>query len=455
MISVGWMRSWSFVLVVLLAIGLRVGLERVNRFSNDDHIEVVERMLKEPGREFLKDECWECYQVKVYHRMVATLASASAPMPKERVIHMGQWLNVVLGLLTLALLACALSEFQVRDEVRVLVFTIAALNPRFISINVQATNDTLVIFAGTLTCWLLSRYLAGASWRWLVAACAAALFSLFSKGNGLFVCAGVVGVLAARCVTSPLTRRREAAMLGALVLLVIAGLRWGSPYRQHRERFGSPFVTNETVPPVDQVLSAPFTRTPAAIDMFATFRLFPLLEEPSIGVDGGTVPVSLFTHLYGRAVHLRFDQWPPEWRLSAGPASLQRVGQNIGRAQVALGLFPLFLVMIALQRVLRDAWEQLCGTRTVETERATSMLIMFAAMGAMSVLYAWRGALPSYMKFIFVLPAGLPLVYALARGFDAAMEHRWLRLALRAYVVLSAVLNCADVSLLINQLSTR
>src|SRR5438874_1051030 len=114
------------VLIFLLAITLRISLALVNQEANDNHIEVIQRILQ--GNPIKYDSCWECYQPKLYHLTVAFFTSVFSMHPISRIIIFSQLLNVIVGIGTLFFLYFFIKAQKVSGMIKELTFAFVALN---------------------------------------------------------------------------------------------------------------------------------------------------------------------------------------------------------------------------------------------------------------------------------------------------------------------------------------
>ncbi len=174
------------ILCLGLGVVLRVALALVNREANDDHIEVVMRIMA-GGPQPMILTCNECFQPKLYHLLCARVAAALGASTRDDIILTAQFLNVVLGTATLIVGYHFIRRLSSDPLVRFLATSWIALNPALLGINVQATNDTLIIFAGTV---LIASLIAAIPdvprkpWALAIAVVAAGL-APHVKGNGI------------------------------------------------------------------------------------------------------------------------------------------------------------------------------------------------------------------------------------------------------------------------------
>jgi len=143
----------AFTIILLGAILIRIQLALYNQQSNDPHLPVTRYIIRHNELP-QKNECWECFQPKLYYSSLAYLYQYTglvdnADRDAQKVV--AQLINAAAGSVTLVIIWLFLRrQKDIRDEARILVFSIWAFNPQLIGINIQATNDTLLILFCTL-----------------------------------------------------------------------------------------------------------------------------------------------------------------------------------------------------------------------------------------------------------------------------------------------------------------
>jgi hypothetical protein len=85
MSRLGWLgrQGGQAAAVAGLGLGLRLALALINRQANDNHLEVATRILA-TGKLPIKGECFECYQPKLYHLLLAGASAFSACTASRR-----------------------------------------------------------------------------------------------------------------------------------------------------------------------------------------------------------------------------------------------------------------------------------------------------------------------------------------------------------------------------------
>src|SRR5687767_8302855 len=118
-------RYW-FVLVLGLAAVLRLGLATVNRESNDAHYQEIIRPMAWGGA---PRTTLSIYHPKLFHRVAGLGIELFGFRSETDRIVFCQWLNALVGILTILLLWRFLSEVGVPDRPKLLALGFFALNP--------------------------------------------------------------------------------------------------------------------------------------------------------------------------------------------------------------------------------------------------------------------------------------------------------------------------------------
>src|SRR5882724_4323309 len=235
-------RSWVGPLFVLAA-AYRLTLGFVNRWANDDHMEVVYRILS-TGHLPKARECWECHHPKLFYLSTAALVKVLSLSPGGPSILAAQLLNVTVSIAALYLLARFVSGLAISHAVRNLVFATVAFNTCWWGISAHASTDSMVI-AFSLAAFVGSyRFFTDPSgWRLLACAilCALAAGSKISGALVTLLCGFNIGL-------SLLSERKRvaAAVLWSrwsiAALLFIAPLPILGGYIDNHRITGDPFT---------------------------------------------------------------------------------------------------------------------------------------------------------------------------------------------------------------------
>lgn len=450
-----------FVLVFIISALLRLGLSLVNRESNDPHLEVVEYMLTHSGLP-TRDDCWECFQPKLYHLLVTGIIKAANLTDPDARILAANLFNFAIGLLTLAIIWRFLEQFPVQNElIRWLAFAYVAFNPKLIGISSQATNDALLIFFSTLAfhqTWLflqslntkhaISKNQAGRNSSTLLHFSLLTIFTILApsiKTNGWVVFIAILLALLLRAILDLKNRLRiETYLLGYLVIVpLLVAFNPLNQYIQNYRAYGTPVVVNINRAPPPRLFEQTPSNKPGIRSLsegFLTFKFSSLLETPYINYDfDDPLPhrTSFWTQLYGRAHSVNFDNWPPTWN-SENPACFP-----LRRAIFVLALLPTALLLAGA---------------AIETSRLfrkddQNSLFLLAFLGFISFVALYAAIYREYpvMKAIFTYPAlpAFPVLFIVA-------AQKLPGLALKTLTALSIVLftlYAADVITLIVRLS--
>jgi hypothetical protein len=453
-----------FIITFIISAALRLGLSLVNREANDPHMEVVQYILTH-GNLPTKDDCWECFQPKLYHVLVAEFIKVSNLSDSDAHILIANLFSFTVGLLTLAVIWRFLTQFPLQNELlRWLAFAFVAFNPKLIGISSQATNDSLLILFSTLALhqtWLFLQTLGGSQISTTEHAEHAekikssafsahsaintpiihfALLTLFviltasTKTNGWVTFVIILLTLLIRVLIDPKNRLRlETYLLAYLIIIpLFVTLNPLNQYIVNNQKYGAPVVVNINRAPPPALFEKTPTNKPGILsvqDGFFTFKFASLLATPYINYDpDNPLPhrTSFWTQLYGRAHSLNFDNWPGTWR-SDDPS-----GFPLRRAIYILALIPTALLLAgAVIQILRK-------------DSANSLfLLAFLGYVGFVVLYAFMYREYPVMKAVFTYPAliAFPVLFLSA----AQKLPGWALKVLTALSIVLFALYVADV----------
>ena len=425
---------------LVVAVVLRVWLALVNAQANDPHLPVI-RIIAFEHRFPAKGEAWEAFQPKLYHTTVALVWRAMGTRDELALTHAAQLVSCAAAVLTLLVLLRFLDECgPAKTRISTaFAFALAALNPGFVGISAQATNDAFVILFASLALYFGTRFFA----RWrpgdFLGLVVATVLAGLSKGNGLVVLLAVVVTFVAAFFFPSLavpSRRRAVVGHGALfVVLVVPTVAFIGPYAAYQREFGTPFVTNWEPSAPPHLWRETFVERPgltSVIHGLLTFRYLDLLRHPA-STHGGAYPrhrTSLWTRVYAQAHSSRFEQYPSSWRSDRNKVRI------LTRALLVLGLLPTAILGVGLVNVawrcVHESWQQLRGRRPAGAQPewwAPAVLVVVTVLGylAFVAVYSVRLRDFSSMKQIFILPALLGFTVFFSEG------AKWLnaRVALR------------------------
>lgn len=443
-----------FITVFLLSISLRTSLALVNREANDDHLEVV-RLILFTGNLPTGDQCWECFQPKLYHATLAGLFQFANILNPDRQVLFANLFSLLSGALTLALVGCFIMGLPFSPSHSLLAFALVAFNPKFIAITAQATNDSLLILFSTLALLFFNSFLMGSTSVHFVLAILFTALAISTKSSGIIIFLAILLILLLRSTFDPARRVRYTffALIYVTTTIILVVSNSLNQYMVNYSLFGTPLMINIERQPVPSFNRSTYYANPGILsikDGFLTFKFIQLMAHPRIegSIEGYLQHrTSLWTQLYARAHSVSFDNWPPSWSTSGG---------DIFPLLRSIFLFALLPTGLVLLGTFLQIWSLMEAVWHRDLPAAAKLqfglfpLAMFGCIGFVA-LYALLYRDFSVMKAIFLLPA-LP-AYPLA--FLAAIENRppWFHRLVAVISLTLAGLYCADIISLILRLA--
>lgn len=461
-------RKYQILILFIFSVSviLRAGLVRYNRWSNDDHVPVVEYILQK-GKLPEKPDCWECYQPKFFYSTAVKILEL--PWIGDALLDLGLAralgrINFIAGLITLVVVGLFVTRLPFQNEIyKILSFGLIALNPKLIGINSQATNDTFAILFSTLALYCAYLYLKNPNRGKFLLLIMFVVMAISSKTNTLVTFIAITmalfikGLAQIKITTRPL-------MMGfvfALSVVVISILNPLNQYISNYEKYGSPTLTNIEKQPFPHLFKKTIADRPGILsiaDGFFTFKYFDLLQHPVI--DNGDVyaknRTSLWTQLYGRAHSVHFDNWPKLW--ASGNED------NFARTRIIyiFAIIPTFLFVFGFFRELYHLMKSLLKRDYSLLKKTNYGLgsITFIGYVLLLVIYLLMYRRFSSMKVIFIYPS---LIFFPA-FFLSAVEYvklhlgkrsNWLWVPITIIVSALLVLYILDVYAMIQLINSR
>ena len=128
----------------------------INTQSNDDHVEVVLRILQ--NQDVSKDSCWECFQPKMYYRTHAFMANFLGNDSRVGVNRQMQLGNVFFSFLGIWWCFLFLKQRSLsRSKLKLLMGFILVL-PVLFGMSIQNTNDLVIFTLSSGAILFLDRY---------------------------------------------------------------------------------------------------------------------------------------------------------------------------------------------------------------------------------------------------------------------------------------------------------
>jgi hypothetical protein len=402
--------KYWYLLVFGLALLLRFSLVVVNREATDAH-EAVAKIIARTGTLPPKNDCWECFQPKLFHFVFAGLLVAfrmvNNPGYQQNVL--GQLANFTAGAFTLVVVFVFVRDLPgYNEKLKLLAFSLVALNPALIGINSQATNDTFVILFSSLALIYCVQFFRSQRVGSIVLCALFCLLAITSKTNGWVA---ILAIVAAMVIWS-LSGARRATNLGITVLFFssILVLSIVNPLDQdvaNTQKYGPLLLMNVARDPLPP-FSGPYTAGARGIwyigDGYLTFRFLDLLRHPRLE-RGSTVylphQTSFWTVLFGTAHSIHFENIPPSWS-TAGPALFPLL-----QLSFTLALLPTVLLLLGGVKGAYQLTVGLVQHKIAEIQATGDGLFVIVFFGylAFEVLYSLQYRTVYVIKAIFVFPA--------------------------------------------------
>lgn len=454
-----------YLIVFLLSVAFRLSLATLNREANDNHITVIDFILlnqKLPK----KDNCWECFQPKLFHSTVTTALThlglgKTTDDPDQRIL-IAQSINFVAGVLTLVIAWVFISGLQLQNErLKFFTFALVALNPPLIGISAQATNDAFVILFSTLTIYCASFLLKRPTILSLLLTITFAVLAVSSKTNGWVAVLAVFVALLVK-VWSQAEGRWKLLAFAFTFLLSVALLATLNPLNQYvynYQKYGSPFVINMERPALPLLFEKTYLPDGGILsvqDGFFTFHLVSLLEHPQLDYGNWNFTpqrTSFWTQLYAKTFSIHFENYPPSWGNSEEYVHL------ISRGILVLALLPTAILLIGFLMEIASFIKELFlekFKRNAQDNFFGLFAIVFTAYLAFIILYALMYRDFTAIKAIFMFPALLSFIAIFVKGgqvfYSRFLSKRW---GIRLFEVSISTLlffYIADLTVLVIQL---
>lgn len=454
-----------FAAVFLLAISLRLLLAGFNREANDAH-ETVAKIILASHKLPTRDDCWECFQPKLFHLIFAAgiKAAGMENQPGYRQNIVGQAVNFLLSIVALGILWLFIRGLSFGSaRLKILAFALVALNPALIGINSQATNDTFLLLFSTLAFFCAYRFLQHRKFLDLLFTLLASLLAVSSKTNGWVTVCAITMAFATQKWMEKGEGNKRYMLLPVTFLIAVVSLSIVNPLNQYIlnwQKYGSPVLLNIEPEPLPPFWGKPTSDSANGIwyigDGFFTFKFLSLLRHPRLEVPSSEFlphQTSFWTILYGRAHSVNFDNTLPSWSTSG--TTLFALTRSIFIFALLPTLFLLCGAMLEITLLVKG----ICQRKVSLLKTRAFGLFAFAFVGyfLFEVLYALLYRSITVIKAIFLYPAILSFAYLFLRWleyFYARCSRRsWLLYLFEANAWGLVLVYAADVSTLIARLA--
>ena len=412
--------------ILAISAALMITLAIVNDGSaNDIHLEVSELIITK-GKTPEYTDCWQCYHPKFYHQTVAKYWAWFEITSKKNRIIFAQLINAFAGVFTLLICLIFILGQPFNRMVQLVSFSMVALNPRFIAIHTQASNDAFLILFGTLMIYALYQYLKKPSLRFFLLILMASVLAGVTKGNSFVLMSGAIVVFLFKIISTQnfklsIGKNYLGSLLVFLVLNFLLVGYFGGYYANFK-KYDHPFMYNTPVGEAPSFLEETTFRRPGVKSIasgYFTFRFFDMIKNPTITNEyGDNYPLhrtSVWSQLYGRSHFLYFDNWPAgKWQ------SNDRTMMNVGRGALILALIPSILFLLGFFKDLKK-WGKLFPERSFNflNKNPDWMFSIFnVGFLVFIILFTAFGRDYSFMKVIYLFPGILAAIIPLLKGFD-------------------------------------
>lgn len=418
----------------------------VNREANDNHLAVVDLIINKHTLPE-KNECWECFQPKLYYIInVAIIAALGIEAHFDKILCM-QMLNFIFSFFILFYLWKFINRQHFSFRIKLVAFALLAFNSCLIGINAQATNDTAEILAGILALYFTDRFFREKNFFHLCLLTIFIVLASLIKASGLIFFFALLIIFVIQLITA---KKHEHKLLikgvGFFTISYLTIVPFAGGYWHNYKLYHDPFVVcfNKMNPPDflhQTIASRPGIRSIA--DGFFTFRYFDMIRQPYI--ENEVTPfslhrTSLWSQLYGRTLFVHFDQFPVGWQ-SKDPVII-----SVGRLLIILGIIPLLLLLAGMLKCTKDFFSQ---QKSLVND--WMHLVVIAGFLAFMIKYSYDYRDFSVMKSIFIFPALPSFINLFMYGFALIKSKPVINII---YSIMSAIvlLSIYDCVFLIQQL---
>jgi hypothetical protein len=454
---------YLYLFIFGMGILLRLSLITFNREANDSH-EAVAKIIIQTGRLPQKDECWECFQPKLYHLIFAmalkALGLSNNPAYQQNVA--GQFINFIAGILTLTKTFFFIRGLDLFEEkIKLFAFALVALNPNLIGINSQATNDSLVILFSTAAIYCAYRFMKEQQLKYMVFCILFSILGVSTKTNAWVT---VIAITISFFIWGLLEKqRKEKVLIFVYFLVSVAILSILNPLGQYIpniQRFGSPVLMNINKDPFPH-FSGEYTPEASGLwyigDGFFTFKFLALIKHPRLDLATDVYlphQTSFWTVLYGRAHSIHFDNAPPAWSTTGDNIfQLERIIYTL--ALVPTG-FVLFGVVKSTFRLIRSFIKK--DFHTIKGVYYGLFILLFTGYLIFQILYSLQYRSVTVIKAIFIFPALLSFPLFFMESCNSFYTYfskgkRWITVIFESLIVLLLFFYVVDVLILIIDLA--
>lgn len=441
--------------IFIISLSLRLVLSLLNRQANDDHLEVINWIVDKHEIPTVEN-CSEGFQPKIYYLINAGAISLLGIEKRDNRIVCAQLINFIFSFFILLFLWLLVNRQNTSYNIKLLSFALIAFNPCLVGINVQVTNDTLVILAGVLSIYYADLFFREKKMRaggWMI------LFTILAavtKGTGLFIMFALVTVFLLKLIACNRETRKIFfrvlifLLLGYSLIVPFAGGYYNT-YKQHQTIFVNQHPNKDPHPLFFKQTYPARPGITSIVHGYFTFRYFDMIRTPYITNADKHYPLhrtSLWSQLYGRTFFMHFDQWPVSW-VTQNPSIIAT-----GRLLIILGIFPFIFFITGLLKTTFSFFQKKAKDWPHYFAKTHDWIFLVFILWflAFIVKYTYDYRDFSTMKSIFLFPVLPAFVKFFIDGF-ALINSKTLNKLLLFVVAVLVLASIYDIAFLILQLA--
>ncbi len=426
--------SVAIIVIFLLSFFLRFSLASINRYANDHHFQVIQLIRTThiiPDRN--TPSCKQCYHPKFYYLSTAKLIdllSLNKPMDYDYQRTFAQYVNALAGLITIGFIFSFLLKINLPKNIVLITTALIALNPRFVSINIQVTNDSFAILFSTLAIYFFYFFLRNKKRQSIILATIFTSLALLSKFSGIILLMGMVLILIVKLLLSlkkTASKKTKPINLYAMALIIflvgtISSAVLFGPYYTNYQTAGDPLAINIPKSPPPYFIKRTYLDKKngmiSVVDSFFKFRIINLIQYPFMSkanqVRAKTLAkTSLWTQIYARFNFIQYESHPMFWKNKSDNARV------IAEVSYLTALLPLAIFFYGF---LVNAQNLFLGLKKYGLNfiltNSDWIFFFFAILFLVAIMkFSADYRTVSSMKSIYILPAILSFIKILADGF--------------------------------------
>ncbi len=385
----------------------------------DNHFEPI-FMIMDSGKIPAKDACWQCYQPPVFYGVSAMVGNIAVNMGAKlpQLLKLFQFISCFYGIATLGIIYLVLGKLPLSDFSKLIAFSTVCFLPRHIYMSAMNSNDTISYLFVAISIYLLliaiERKLPHLI---LLAASIVIAITLFTKYTSYVVLPIILisfGSLFYKGLIVP--RRKVAASLILILFIPITAL--SVYFISNINNYGNPLPWN--VKQLDPSLTEPHDNE--RID-FISFKPLESIKTPIIvpgkmhsfwtlvysGMWFDNEPKFLYFMDSNQDWWLRYYAWlRGERGFPEDDNAMSRLTKLNGSGLIALGLFPLLLMMNGFYNYFGGNWKIWTKTTGIEAAKMSIFPTLLFSNAAIIIALVLRLPVYSAMKasyFLNSLPA--------------------------------------------------